>query len=202
MDAAVILKYKHSRLLHKQLRLLAQEEVRGQDSLTPRQLRLRRLKVKLDRKLIHKFHDGIGVFALLHHLDQIAQQSSSLGVGVAPRLLGRAALAEQDCGGEIPKKVGGVGGHGLEVLFGSEEFHHALQSLARGIVPEDEETPVQQPCALMERFEGGELVRCCKRFDGRLHGDEGDGCLLPVFHENFAGEFAPKDIEERGINRS
>mmetsp|Transcript_7052 Transcript_7052/g.12626 ORF Transcript_7052/g.12626 Transcript_7052/m.12626 type:complete len:203 (-) Transcript_7052:861-1469(-) len=201
MDAAVILENKHSCLFHKQLGLLAQEEVRGKDSLTSRQLRLCSLKVKLDRKLIHKFNNGIGVFTLLHHLDQITQQSTSLGVGVTPRLLGRAALAQQDSGGEVPQQMGCMGSHCLEILFRSEQFHHALQSLPGGIIPEDEKTPVQQPSALMECFEGGKLGSCCKQFNCRFDSSQGDRSLFPVFDEDFTGEFSPQDIKEGVINR-
>jgi hypothetical protein len=92
-----------------------------------------------------------------------------------------------------------IGGDGLEVLFGEEEFDHVFQSLG-GIVPEDEEGPVEEPGALVEGLEGGDLLGVDELFDGEADGFECGGCLVPVFEEDFAGEFSPEDLEEVGVD--
>ncbi len=93
-----------------------------------------------------------------------------------------------------------VGGHGLEVFFRSEEFDHAFQPFSGGVVPEDEETPVQEPGALVEGFKGGEFVGGCERFDGGFDGDESHGCFFPILDEDFARQLSPEYLKEGGVN--
>mmetsp|Transcript_6715 Transcript_6715/g.9858 ORF Transcript_6715/g.9858 Transcript_6715/m.9858 type:complete len:83 (-) Transcript_6715:19-267(-) len=79
-----------------------------------------------------------------------------------------------------------VGGDGLEIFLGEEEFDHGLEAFG-GIVPEDEETPVEEPGALLECFEVCHFLGVNELFDGEFDGGEGGGCFLPVLNENFAG---------------
>mmetsp|Transcript_27077 Transcript_27077/g.40708 ORF Transcript_27077/g.40708 Transcript_27077/m.40708 type:complete len:88 (-) Transcript_27077:935-1198(-) len=79
----------------------------------------------------------------------------------------------------------------LQVLLGSEQLDHGLQALRAGVVPEDEEAPVEEPGALLECSERGHFFGERQLLDGEFDGGECDGCLLPVFDEDFAGEFSP-----------
>jgi len=147
-NSTIILKDKHSGLLHEQGGLLAEKKICGKDGLAFGQVPMRLLDIKLDTEAIDKPDYGVGVIAVPHDPHQVLHEPSRLVLGSAGAL-DDAALAEEHVGGEVAQEMGGFGGDGLEVAFRLEELPHVLQSLG-GVVPEDKEAPVEQPGALLQ----------------------------------------------------
>ena len=59
---------------------------------------------------------------------------------------------------------------------------------------------MHQPRSLFEGFQGRELVVRRKTFDGFLTCREGDRGRLPILHEDLAGQPAPKNLQEVGVD--
>ena len=106
--AAVFLKDKDPGLLHKEVRMLAEEKVRGEHRPTEAQALLGRLEVELDCELVDKSHNGVGVLALVHDLYDVTHEPAAFRGGVGSGLLGGPLLAEEHGGRDVSQEVGAL----------------------------------------------------------------------------------------------
>jgi hypothetical protein len=171
-----------SRRIYKRVGRAEEEEVVLQDLLRLAQLLLCLLKVKVDVQRLDEVGDGVIVLVafLANDADQVLELLLVL-VRVA------ALIPVCDDGGdEVAQDPRAV------CLDGVDEggrVEHLSEGLARGLVVEErEERPVDQPCAVLQLCEGvveearvDELFKLVDLLDSRV----------PVYGQNFAGEFAP-----------
>ena len=141
VDPAVVLENEHPCLLHEEVGLVVEEEVGCEDALAGLELLLGSLEVEFDVKAVYELDDGVGVVAVLDELYEVLE--------VEP-----LPLVDDDGGCEVAEEVRGVGLDGLDVLLVHIQINNGIKSLL-GVVPEDEEPPVEKPSPVRVGGDGG-----------------------------------------------
>ena len=156
MDATVRLADEVPSIVQEIVLELAQEEVIPDDTLRELQLPLCGLKVKLDVEFLKELCDRVRVLILfeLHDLDDLPYRMpyarADRGGTCGAR---RLRLAREHGGdGDVAQDPGCCGLNGVEVGGGEERLEE--EGAACGVVEVDEEGPVHEPGARMERREG------------------------------------------------
>ncbi len=176
VNAAVRLKDVKARVFDEFLVEGSEEEVVRQDLLALSQLLLGGLEVKLNEECIEKLGDGIVICVsfLLDDSEEILQRHSLL-------------LVRDHCDGQVSEDVWAGCLDGIQVLVVEEEFHE--QAASAGVVEEDEEAPVDEPCALLQEDEGRCVHFAVDDSLKRLHVGKG---RFPSLHQNFCRKLTPE----------
>ena len=95
VNPAVFINDKDPGLLHKEVRLLAEEEIRAEHHLEEAQTLLGRLEVEPDGELVEKSHNGVGVLALVYELYEVVHEHTAFRGGVGSGVLGGPSIAEE-----------------------------------------------------------------------------------------------------------
>mmetsp|Transcript_3668 Transcript_3668/g.5568 ORF Transcript_3668/g.5568 Transcript_3668/m.5568 type:complete len:395 (+) Transcript_3668:347-1531(+) len=178
VNTAISLKDMHAGIFQKLLTERVQEIIVLKQGLTLSQFLLSGFKVKLNEKSIHKLGDGVrvGVALLLDDLQQILH-------------CGSLSLADDHGGGKVSEDVGAGGLDDGKVALVEKQFQQGISSI--GMVEEDEETPMNQPGALLASHNG----RSCFVIDQTLKDFEIRKSVFPLSHQNFGGKFPPEGVE-------
>jgi hypothetical protein len=179
MDAAESLEDHQTRALNELIQISVDEEVVEDDVLALVKLHAGALKVKVDVQVLQEFSDWIfvGVRFLLDDLDQILQ-------GIA------TAAIDDDGDRQVAQDVRASRLNDVQVdRLVQQVLDDQIASL--GVVEEDEDAPVDEPCALCQQLHVGEAA-VVDEFAQAIQVLEGG---LPVEGENFGGQFAPQDVQ-------
>ena len=117
-------------------------------------------------------HNRVRILAILHDIDQVLEQPASFGVASSrsdcqtaflTAVLGDATFAKQDGGSQVAEQVRSIRRNGLFVPFTAKEFDELFESTLGVFIPVHKETPMEEPCALLECLEG---IHCSSRNHG------------------------------------
>merc|ERR1719186_30402 len=181
VDATKSLKDHHARILNEIIQTSNQEEIIDQDCFAVTQLLLGSVKIKVDVKILDEAGDGIlvSVGLFLDDLDKILHD-------IPP-----GALVSDDSSGEISEDPGTCCLDSIEIgLLVKEQTDNEVSAL--WMVEEDEQTPVNEPCALLERLEvtteGAFVNEGLKSVKVLQRG-------VPVLHEDLSCELSPHAVQ-------
>lgn len=179
MNPAEGLEDHETRVLHKLIQTSDDEEVVDDDRLAFVQLQAGALKVKVHVEMFQELCDGVlvRVRLLLDDLDQILQCIPATAVN-------------DDGRGQVAQDVRAHGLDGVQVeCLAQEHLDNEVTSL--GVVEEHQHTPVDQPGALLQRLDGGEvgvvdvLAQPVQVVQSRA----------PVQREDLGGQLAPQHVQ-------
>lgn len=183
MDPAECLEDHQTRILHKLVQPLDDEEIVDDHRLAFVQLGARTLKVKVDVETLEELGNGIpvGVRLLLDDLDQILERVAT------PRI-------DDDGRRQVTQNMRTHRLNGVQIERTIEEHLNDVVASLR-VVHEHEHTPVDQPGALLQRLGAvevavvDELAQAIQILMRRR----------PVERQDLGGQDAPQQIQVVGI---
>jgi hypothetical protein len=176
VDLAVAFEYVQTGILHKLLLQRPEEDITLQNLLSQLQLCLSGTKVALNVKSLDELGDGVCVLVglLLDGADQFLQLILLLLVG-------------NNSDGKESENVRASHLNSAQVAVVEEPLNDT--SAARRVVEEDEQGPVNEPCALLELLKGSSEALGVNNFAESVEGQSGG---FPLLHKDLSAQNTPK----------